>query len=207
MVGYGPCYHFIELFKHPKHIETWLAAGEGKSVDFEKLLTGYQSGLDFPLVTFYKELIEIYPNAKVILTVREPEKWYQSTLETIYQGPAIPGWMRRVIPIFQNLDKMVNTTIWDKLFEGRFEEKAYAIEVFNLWIEEVKRNVSPERLLVFSVKDGWEPLCNFLDVPVPDKAFPHVNDRKSTKAMYAVARVVPIVLLLEILGFLVSLWN
>jgi hypothetical protein len=165
----------------------------------------YKAGLDYPLAAFYKELLAVFPEAKVILTVRDPGRWYESTRETIYQGTALPDWLLKLLPPFRGMKKMVLATTWDKLFSGRFEDRDYAIRVFEEHIAEVQRVVPSEKLLVFSVKDGWEPLCNFLGVPTPDKTFPHINDRTTTKRMYLIARVTAGTLALGMIAFLVWL--
>ncbi|MCH7662727.1 MAG: sulfotransferase family protein [Chloroflexi bacterium] len=203
-IGFGPCYHMLEVLKHPSHIGGWLAAAEGEQVDWDGLLGNYQAGLDYPLSVFYKELLAVYPEAKVILTVRDPQRWYESTLETIYQGAALPDWVLRILPPYRDFIKMVRMAVWEGLFEGRFEERAYAIKVFEDWVIEVKRTVPAEKLLIFSVKDGWEPLCAFLGVPVPDKPFPHINDRKMTQRMFAAAKVGAI--LMAGLTFVIIVW-
>lgn len=146
-------------------------AKNGASPDWDQLLDGYNSAVDWPWSAFYKELMEKYPEAKVVLTVRDPEKWYASTMETVYgsssRAPAGP---------FRDF---VHAVVWDGVFDGRFEDKAYAIQKFNEHIEEVKKTVPADRLLVFEVKDGWEPLCSFLGVPVPDGPFPKTNTREN----------------------------
>src|SRR3712207_228473 len=83
-LGFGPCYHMIELFGHPEHVELWETASQGKPVDWEKLFSGYRATTDWPACSFYGELMQRYPNAKVILTVRDPDRWYESTYNTIY---------------------------------------------------------------------------------------------------------------------------
>ena len=208
-LGFGPCYHFIEFFKKPGHIRHWQAAADGQPVDWQTLLSGYQSGLDYQFAAFYKEILPLYPDAKVILTVREPEKWYQSNMETIYQGTALPSWFLRLAPPFRGLEGMIRDVIWDGIFDGRFEDREYTLGVFQDHIEEVKSFVPSERLLVFHPADGWEPLCAFLDVPAPDGPFPHVNDRQMTKRMFRTSRVVlPLVLLgiLALLTWLLAGW-
>src|SRR5579884_3535914 len=84
-LGFGPCYHMIEVFQHPDHLLQWEAATRGEAIDWRKLLEGYQAAVDWPACSFYKQLMEIYPDAKVLLTVRDPEKWYESVISTIYQ--------------------------------------------------------------------------------------------------------------------------
>jgi hypothetical protein len=188
-LGYKPCYHFLEVFKRPSHIRTWQAAADGEEVDWRKFLGGYQAALDYPIPAFYKELIEACPEAKVLLTVRDPEKWYASTYQTIYQGFALPDWLLNAMPAFRGMKKMGNATTWDGLFHGKFEDREYAIRIFEEHIQEVQRVVPADRLLVFRVQDGWKPLCEFLGVAEPGKRFPHLNDRKTTQRIYAVTRI------------------
>jgi len=194
-LGFDPCYHMLEVFKHPSHIKRWQAAADGEEMDWQDFLGGYKAGLDYPLSAFYKELMAVFPEAKVILTVRDPQRWYESTLETIYQGTAVPGWILSTVPLFRHMNRMVQSSIWERFFDDRFEDRDYAISVFNEHIAEVKRTVPKDKLLVFAVRDGWQPLCDFLGLPIPEGDFPHVNDRKMTKRMYTAARLLPIVLL------------
>ncbi len=198
-LGYDPCYHMIEVFKHPSHIRIWQDAADGKDVDWQAFLGKYGSGLDYPVVGFYKELMAAFPEARVILTVRDPAKWYESTIETIYQGTFVPEWLLRFLPPFRNLARMIDATAWQRIFDGRFEERDYALKVYADHVAEVQRVVPAGKLLVFEVKEGWGPLCQFLDAPVPDEPFPHVNDRQMTKRGYLLARVVAVVLVIILL--------
>ena len=171
-LGFGPCYHMIEVFEHPEHVPLWEAAARGESVNWEELFVDYKSTVDWPGCSFYKELMQAYPDAKVLLSVRDPDKWYESAKNTIYTTTDIPDPPpgRRVV------DKLV----WEQTFAGNFEERRYAIEIFNKHNEGVKKHVPPEQLLVYEVKEGWEPLCAFLGVPIPkDKPFPHLNDTQA----------------------------
>lgn len=194
-LGFAPCYHMVEVMKHPSHIQRWQAAADGEDIDWQDFLGNYKAGLDYPLSAFYKELIAAFPDAKVILTVRDPNRWYESTLETIYNSTAIPDWVLKIVPPMRGFKHMVQSTTWDKLFDGRFEDRDYAIHVFGEHIAEVKRSVPKDKLLVFRVRQGWGPLCDFLGVPVPTGKFPHVNDRRTMRRMLAVARILPFVLL------------
>lgn len=178
-LGFGKCYHMIELFQRPADARVWRAAYHGQPVDWDALFAGYQATVDWPGCTFYRELMERYPDAKVVLTVRDPEQWHASAMNTIYGAPrAFPlPLLRPLIPWMRDIFRMQDDLFWNGAFHGRFADKQYAIEVFNRHNAEVKRVVPPERLLVYEVKAGWAPLCRFLDVPVPvDRPFPHVND-------------------------------
>lgn len=202
-LGFEPCYHMLEVLQHPKHIAFWMGVAEGQEINWDEILGKYQSGVDYPLAIYYKELMAAYPDAKVLLTVRDPQKWYESTIETIFKAAAIPRWLTLIVPALKNLNKMIDATVWDNIFDGRFKDKEYAIQVFEEHIAEVKRLVPAEKLLVYEVKEGWGPLCEFLGVPVPEKAFPHVNDRKTTKRMYLTAQAVTLALGVSVVGLLV----
>lgn len=175
-LGFTPCYHMSELFQHSDHAKMWRTAEVKKDVDWPALFGDYQATVDFPGCVFYKELMDAYPNAKVLLTVRDPERWYESTYETIFQMTRlVPRWLR-VWPRFGELQRMLDI-YWGGLFEGKFEDRDRAIARFKTWNAEVQATVPADKLLVFEVKEGWEPLCDFLGVPVPTEPFPHVNDR------------------------------
>ena len=170
-LGFGPCYHMTELFDKPGADELWDAIVRGAPADWNAVFAGYRAAVDWPACAFYKELMHVYPEAKVLLTVRDPEKWYESVYNTIYRVS------HRDLSISTHR-RMVNALIWQGTFDGKFKEKDYAIAVFLRHSEEVKRQVPPEKLLVYDVKESWEPLCAFLGVEVPtDTPFPHLNDR------------------------------
>ena len=175
-LGFGPCYHMEDVMKRPSRTRTWQKIVHGATPNWDAVFDGYQATVDWPGCNYYKELMTAYPDAKVILSVRDPERWYDSAYNTIYGLTKIKN-AHRVPLVGQHID-FINGLVWDGVFNGRFEERGYVIQVFNENIENVKATVPPERLLVFNVKEGWEPLCNFLDVPVPERPFPHVNDRK-----------------------------
>jgi hypothetical protein len=170
-LGLGPCYHMIELIEHPEHLPLWEAAVRGEAVDWEELFAGYRATVDWPGAAFYKELTQRYPEAAVILTVRDPERWYESARNTIFnlQGVASP-----------RAPQMAMELASQRGFDADVEDRGRMIEAFNRWNEEVKEFVPAHRLLIYEVKEGWEPLCDFLDVEAPkSKPFPHLNDSDS----------------------------
>jgi hypothetical protein len=176
MIGYGPAYHFVELAKHPEDAATWDKASRHEPVDWVKFLEGWDSSVDWPGCHFYREMMEAWPDAKVLLSVRDPENWYQSYYDTIWlvtqelaAGREPPAYVKPVLDLAAR--NMTHDT-----FDGQFENKEKTIAVFNRHIEQVKRTVPASKLLVFDVKEGWEPLCAFLGAPVPDQPFPHLND-------------------------------
>jgi hypothetical protein len=182
-LGFGPCYHMLEVMEHPQHVPLWVAAARGDAVDWEELFAGYQATTDWPACAFWRSLVAAYPAAPVLLTVRDPGRWYDSVRDTIH------AISHRELPSPEGLPaamaqfrEMVETVVWQGTFGGRFEDRDHAIEVFRRHTEEVRRALPPKRLLVYEVGQGWEPLCAFLDVPVPDEPFPHLNDTASFHA-------------------------
>ena len=166
-LGFGPCYHMVEVFKNPKASGYWEAAADGRPVDWEEVFAGYGSTVDWPSATFYKQLANAYPEAKVILTVRDPEAWFASTQATIFsrhiRDDTEDDWQRMVLKVIGDL------------FDRRMTDKAKLIEVYQRHNEEVRRTIPQERLLVYEVADGWEPLCRFLDAVVPNESMPRAN--------------------------------
>lgn len=193
-LGFGPCYHMMELFEHPEHGPTWMAAIEGNPVDWASFLRGYESCVDFPACSFYKEMMAVFPDAKVLLSVRDPERWYQSTLETIHAIVSVwpTRWFGPFLPKFGVVHRVSSAVIWKKLFEGRFLDREFALRRFREHTEEVIRYVPADRLLVFDVKQGWGPLCEFLGVPVPSTPFPHLNDTAEFKSIIRKFQIVQV---------------
>jgi hypothetical protein len=180
-LGYGPCYHMIELFEHPEHVERWEAAVRGEPVDWEDMFAGYRATVDWPGASFYKELMEAHPEARVLLSIRDPHRWYESTKNTIYAtvNPS-PEMIAAVGPA----PRLNNDLIWKRTFGENLEERQHAIEVFERHNEEVKEHAPADQLLVYEVKEGWEPLCDFLGIETPKgKPFPHLNDTDSFQRM------------------------
>lgn len=186
-LGYGKCYHMEELFRNPAGITHWKNAYQGKKVDWTSLFQNYQSIVDFPGAIYYKEIANHFPDTKVILSVRDPEKWYQSVRATIFgfdPGPAIKMKMLFKMPFSapaRNLFQVIqqsNKAIWNQYFEDKFEDKDYAIQRFKQHIEEAKRVIPKERLLIFDAKDGWQPLCDFLGKEIPSEPYPNSNKKE-----------------------------
>lgn len=176
-LGFGPTYHMLEVFQHPEHIARWQAAADGAPADWDALFAGYNSAVDWPASAFYRELMDVYPEAKVILTVRDPERWHESGMNTIFPRP--DRMPEDESPEMRAHRRMSRAIIWDGIFNGQVLDRNYAIDVFLRHNREVQEQVPPARLLVYDVTQGWEPLCTFLGVPVPDEPFPRLNDTVS----------------------------
>jgi hypothetical protein len=186
-LGFAACYHMTEVIAHPEHVAVWDAAGRGEPVDWEALFRGYAACVDWPACGYYRDLLRVYPAAKVILTVRDPDRWYDSARQTIYQvRRAFPAWALPFLPRIRRLLAMTDRLIWNGFFRGRFDDRSSAIEAFRHHNEMVERVVPADRLLVFEVKQGWAPLCDFLGVPVPEGTpFPHLNDTEEFRQWIA----------------------
>lgn len=169
-LGFGPCHHMTEVFPRPERWQYWVDATEGKPVDWDAVFEGFSSTTDAPACYFYKELIEKYPDAKVIHTVRDPDKWAESAANTV---------------LGQYLQEGIAGTVvgdWlDKVFFSRYAD-VDGIEglkaKYAAHNQAVIDTVPADRLLVYEIGSGWEPICEFLGVPVPDTPYPRVNDRQ-----------------------------
>jgi hypothetical protein len=209
-LGFSPCYHMTEVFAHPEHAAFWISAWRGEPADWDGVLGGYEAAVDWPACTFYEELMERHPDAKVILSVRDPERWYESVRNTIYElSVVIPrhpiyriGYKLVSFFVFRGPGNrnLADAIIWQGTFDDRFEDKHHAIEVFERHDAEVQRRVPKDRLLVYDVKAGWGPLCEFLGVEEPEEPFPRTNDavemRRRLRGVKAISIAVPVTLTL-----------
>ncbi len=171
-----PCYHMIEVFKHPEHVPAWQSAADGEMPDWDMLFEGYSAAVDWPASAYWKELSEAYPDALVLLSVRDPEAWWRSTQATIFnQIDSMPGSEWRT---------MVNT-----MFENRFTTSLHDHDIcvgkFLKHNEEVRKTINPKRLLEWEASQGWEPICAALGIPVPNEPFPRTNTTEEWAARNA----------------------
>lgn len=165
-LGFGPCHHMLEVFAHPETIPLWIAAAEGRP-NWQTIFKDYGAAVDWPTATFYRQLAEAYPDAKVVLTERDPDAWFASTQATIFARDLPPDsddpWVVMV------------TKVINDLFERRMHDKERLLSVYQAHNARVREVIPPERLLVYRVSEGWAPLCAFLGVPVPEGPMPKVN--------------------------------
>ncbi len=184
-LGLAPCHHMMEVFAHPETADDWYDAALGREVDWHELLGGYRACVDWPSCSFWRELSVAFPDAKVLLSVRDPERWYESVYETIYQ--VISNARRSDDPAVQHRLRMADRIVFHDTFDDRFEDRGYAIGVFERHSEEVKKTIPAERLLVYEVGSGWEPICDVLGRDVPQEEFPHLNPRNAFQGMVQAA--------------------
>ena len=198
-----PCYHAaVPIAERPEHVLPWVnvfTSGKLEPETAHKLLAGYSAGLDVTIFTWYKQLMEIYPDAKVLLTVRDPERWFasykvlQTIIGTLIQQPY--AGVRTAMGLGYKNEFLREVLMAQNGIQGRVNRamlagKEEAVEVFNSHVAEVKAYVPADRLLVFDVREGWAPLCKFLDRPVPDIPFPNVNDTATMRRSSNIIRIV-----------------
>ncbi len=176
ILGFGPCHHMYEVVDNQDQIPKWVGLANGKPLDWNEVFNGYNSQIDWPGAHYWRSTISAFPNAKVVMSVRPAELWWKSFDKTI--GKLMEVYPTLDIPPFMSeiLDMNVRI-IGQGTFSGKWRDKDTAIEAFNQRLAEVKAEVPAERLLVFDVAEGWDPLCAFLGVDVPDQPFPHHNLR------------------------------
>lgn len=174
MLGFAPCHHMVEVLANPAQLPFWNRAADGEAVDWEEVYGAYRATVDWPGCHFYAELAERYPDAKVILSKRDPERWYESMRETILKSMAMTGLDSVGAIPHDHPMRFGGSIITQQTFGGDFGREN-VIAAFERHNADVARRIPPERLLVFEAAQGWEPLCAFLGVPVPDEPFPRTN--------------------------------
>ena len=184
ILGLGPCYHMFEVMNDPARVRQWLDIARGAEPHWDRVFDGYRSAVDWPVAAYWQELADAYPDAKLVLTVRDPDSWYDSVRRTIFKiridppggvAGAAARLAEKVSPDLRAFLAMTHETIEQPLFDGRLTDRAYMTSVFTRHIEQVQAAFPAGRLLTFRATDGWPPLCDFLGVPVPDRPYPREN--------------------------------
>jgi hypothetical protein len=171
VLGFGPTHHMTEVMEHPEQLRHWKAIFAGEEVDWAEVFAGYNSQVDWPGAHVWHETSIAFPEAKVIHTERPEDAWWASFSTTIGRFFQISDQ----IPLPPHIAEIM-TTMKDGLMARTFEDftdRDSAIAVYRRNNARVREIIPADRLLVFHVADGWEPLCRFLDVPVPSQPFPH----------------------------------
>ena len=169
-LGFGPCHHMTEVLADSRRqIPLWLEVARG-TPDWEAVFAGFKSTSDYPSASYWQELAMFYPAAKVVLTTREPDSWFDSVSQTIF-SPAMKS-AHAGGPV----EDLMQATIFDHI-DGDISDRAFLTGWYAARNQQVIDAMAPGRLLVFHPREGWEPLCTFLGVPVPDVPFPGVNRR------------------------------
>ena len=172
----GPCYHMIEVRNRPADPDIWGDAYEGNSPDWEAFFDGYVAAVDWPAAPFWSELSDVFPDARIILSVRDADSWWESASSTIFHGiatmirpEASDGWARMGRGMVR----------W---FTPDFRDEATAKAAYLAYNDHVRATAPPDRLVEWTASDGWGPLCAALGIPMPDRPFPHANTREEIRA-------------------------
>ncbi|NQV56916.1 MAG: sulfotransferase family protein [Rhodospirillales bacterium] len=174
-LGFGPCHHMEEIFDNPPQLPLWQAAVAGDPVDWDQVYKGYNATADWPGAYFSPALAEFYPDAKIILTTRPVDSWWGSYSNTIMKYLLdLPGDLPDHI---EEIVKMVVFMLGEKTFKSALNDEHAIKLAYQNHVERMSTSYADGRVLCFDVKDGWEPLCNFLETPVPDGDFPRTNNR------------------------------
>jgi hypothetical protein len=171
-LGLGPCYHMSEMLSQIRsHLPLWIESAKGNP-QWDTIFANYQSTTDYPGCMFWRELVAKYPDAKVILTTRDADKWFESGAATVFSAEH-----RAQFEGNPQMAEFFELTVFGDLGDS-LGDRARMVDYFNRWNQAVIDEVPADKLLVYRAGDGWEPLCEFLGVPVPAEPYPRVNSRK-----------------------------
>jgi Sulfotransferase domain len=169
----GPCYHMMEVFAHPEHVPLWHAAARGEMPDWRALMGDYAAAVDWPASAFWPELAAAFPDAVVLLSVRDPDSWYESAQETIF-----PAMERARGSEWHDMIQ----ALFDARFTRALDDRAATVAAFHRHNAHVRETAPAQRLVEWRPADGWGPLCAALGVPVPNEPFPRSNTREEFQA-------------------------
>ncbi|MEC9344462.1 MAG: sulfotransferase [Pseudomonadota bacterium] len=175
-LGFGPTHHMTEMMEHPEQLAHWKAIFSGESVDWHAVYAGYQSQVDWPGASCWEQAMAAFPDAKIIHTERPEEDWWASFNGTIGKFFATMDVLE-LPPHFGEIFTTMKAGFLNSTFTD-FTDRESAIAAYRANNRLVREKVPEDRLLVFNVAEGWEPLCRFLGVAVPATPFPHHNVRR-----------------------------
>lgn len=171
LLGFGPCFQMQDVWPRPEFATLWNEHRAGRPVDWRTELSEFESCVDWPGCWQWREFAELWPDAQVLLTVRDAESWYASALASIHDwtGPGRDVGPPEVATLL--------TSLWDEHFGGwtGFLDRESSIAAYEAHVDDVRRMCPEHRLVEWRVADGWQPLCAALEVPVPDVPVPHLN--------------------------------
>ena len=193
-LGAGQCFHMIDLIRNPDKVGPWHDATIKGDVDFDAMFDGFDATIDWPGCTFWRELIDAYPDAPVLLNYRDFDGWYRSMKNTIYdiRKTAMRGELKqdanRPAPSPQ-LWEVIGTLVWQRDLDGHFEDFEENIDVvrgiYERRIEMLREEIPSDRLVEFELGvSGWPEICGILGVPEPERDFPHAHETDEFRAEF-----------------------
>ena len=192
-LGLGPCYHMDTLLARPSDVRGWTDIDQHGQTDWQQLLGNYRSAVDFPTVAYHPDLLRRFPRARCILTVRDEQEWYHSARATIMRAePSLAEkvWLSLKLPFSRrqrDLLKVFRITqkFWPLTATAdEAANRAAALDFYRNWNDRIEATIPRRQLLVYNINEGWEPLCRFLELPVPDAPFPRSNQRTGFHRKY-----------------------
>ncbi len=194
-LGAGPCFHMIELITgehRERDLPHWTRVANGEQVDWHEVFDGWQATVDWPACSRWRELIEVFPDTPVLLNVRDFDGFYESATHTLLaiweageSGGVAPDAARPAPP--PALREVIGMLIWEGDFQGRFADRDWMRQMYERRIETIKETVASDRLTVWNIGDGWEPLAAMLGVAAPAEEFPHLHDTDDFRAAFGLA--------------------
>ena len=182
-IGAGPCFHMLDLIEgenRERDLPYWVKIANDEPVDWDEVFEPWQSTVDWPACTYWRELMDHFPDAPLLLNYRDFDGWYRSVENTIYAvkkaalAGELPEAADREAPS-PELWGVIEKIVWQGDFQGRFEDRGWVRDMYHERIEMLKREIPSDRLILWRLGDGWEPICEKLGVEVPDEPFPNVH--------------------------------
>lgn len=182
-LGFGPCYHMTQIFERIDDAPMWQQFAAGERGDWDSLLGNFRSAVDWPASYFWRELAAYYPQAKVVLSVRDAQRWFSSISNTLFRFMKAP--MPQDNEPARRQIVMARDIVQHRIFADELDDRDHVIGIYQRHNREIQAALSADRLLVYDVAQGWSPLCDFLAVPVPDEPYPRVNAQEEVLSTYA----------------------
>jgi sulfotransferase family protein len=169
----GPCHHMMEVFAHPEQIPAWHAAARADMPDWHALLRDYRATVDWPSAAFWPEISAAFPDAVILLSVRDPASWWKSASSTIFTtiARAPEPWRAMVMEMMR------------ARFTPKLDDRDACLAAYDRWYADARARIPRDRLLEWRASDGWKPICERLGVAIPDEPFPHANKTEDFQAM------------------------
>ena len=182
----APCYHMIEVIEHPEYEQGWIDAINDRPVDWDVIMKGYVASVDWPAGAFWRELSEANPDAIILLSTRSSaDAWWKSAHDTIFE------LLQRTVdaPGAPPEGHMAHQML-EKKFTPDWRDAEAAKRTYEAHNADVRATAPADRLVEWQPGDGWKPICDALDLPVPDAPFPHVNKTDEFRAMLGLDPIV-----------------
>jgi hypothetical protein len=191
-LGAGPCFHMIDLImgeEKERDLAHWVRIADGEPVDWHEVFEPWESTVDWPAASRWREIVAAFPEAPVLLNVRDFDGFYKSCENTILaikeaaMAGDLPEDANREGPA-PELWEAIEKLIWQGDFQGNFKDKEATRKLYFERIETIRSEVPAERLVYWELGDGWGPLAEALGVDEPDTPFPHLHDTNEFRAEF-----------------------